>query len=236
MPRDTKKLRISSELFYLIAIVVLAVSVCMITAADFGVSMIVAPAYILSLKVDFLTFGQSEYVLQALLFIAFCIVMKKIKLVYFSSFVTCLIYGAVLDFFRAVIPLFNPAITVPGSMAMPVRIVLLICGMLLTSFSVAMFFGTYLYPQVYDFFVKGISARYNLNRRKVKTCFDCSCLAVASAMTLLFFRRFEGVGIATLVIACVNGTIIDFCGKFIARHFELVPTFKKFSEKFDLTK
>lgn len=233
---ENKKLKIPSELFYLCAIVILAFAVCMITAADFGVSMIVAPAYILSLKVDFLTFGQSEYILQGILFTVFCIVMKKVKLVYFSSFVTCLIYGAVLDFFRKFIPLFNPAVTAPGSMPIPSRIALLAGGMALTAFSVAMFFDTYLYPQVYDFFVKGISARFGLNRPKTKTCFDCCCLAAASAMTLIFFHRFEGVGFATLIMAFVNGTLIGLCGKLISRKIELVPIFKGFAAKFDLTK
>lgn len=73
----------------------------MLTAANFGISMIVAPAYILSLKTGFLTFGQAEYVLQAGLFIVFCLVMRKFKAVYLSSFVTCLIYGAVLDLWAA---------------------------------------------------------------------------------------------------------------------------------------
>ena len=44
--------------------------------------MIVAPAYILSLKFEFLTFGQWEYVLQSLLFIVFCIIKRKVKLIY----------------------------------------------------------------------------------------------------------------------------------------------------------
>ena len=60
---ESKKIRISSELTYLIATVILAFSVAMITITDFGVSMIVAPAYILSQKLGFLTFGQSEYVI-----------------------------------------------------------------------------------------------------------------------------------------------------------------------------
>ena len=46
------------------------------------------------------------------------------KPVYFSAFITCLIYGAILDFWRSVIPLFNPEITAPGSMSMPLRIFL----------------------------------------------------------------------------------------------------------------
>ncbi|MBR2338785.1 MAG: hypothetical protein IKA63_04890, partial [Clostridia bacterium] len=59
-----KKITLPDEIVYLAATVLLALSVAMLTAADFGISMIVAPAYILSQKLGFLTFGQSEYVIQ----------------------------------------------------------------------------------------------------------------------------------------------------------------------------
>ena len=67
-----KKLKLPSEVVYLAAIVLLAFSVAMLTSVDFGISMIVAPAYILSLVVPNFTFGQAEYVLQAILFVLFC--------------------------------------------------------------------------------------------------------------------------------------------------------------------
>ena len=120
----------------------------MLAAADFGVSMIVAPAYILSLKFTFFTFGQWDYIMQGVLFIVFCLAMKKFKFTYFVSFITCVIYGTILDMWRAVIPVLNPNITAPGSMGLMVRIVMFIAGELLTAFTVMLFFNTYIYPQV----------------------------------------------------------------------------------------
>ena len=64
-----KKIKVPSEAVYVASCVLLALAVAMLTAADFGVSMIVAPAYILHLKLGFLTFGQAEYVIQALFFV-----------------------------------------------------------------------------------------------------------------------------------------------------------------------
>lgn len=229
-----KKIHIPGEVIYLVANILLALAVSMVTAASFGVSMIVAPAYILSQKLEFLTFGQSEYVLQSIMIIIFCIVMKKVKIVYFTSFVTCLIYGAFLDLWRSVIPILNPEITTPGSMAMPIRIILFAVGMLLTSFSVALFFHTYLYPQVYDFFVKGVSKRYNIKVSKFKTCFDFSFLTIACIMTLLFFRKFIGVGIGTIIMTVLNGTIIGAFNKLFQKYIDSEPIAKKFSQYFKL--
>ncbi len=226
-----KKIIVSGEIAYLFACVVLALSVAMITATDFGVSMIVAPAYILSRKIG-ISFGQSEYIIQALLFIVLCIVLRKIKIVFISSFVTGLVYGAILDFWRIVIPHFNPDITPVGSLPVELRIVYFVVGALLTSFSVAIFFKTYIYPQVYDFFVKAVSSHFNLNRTIFKTCFDCSCLIVAVIMSLVFFGSFVGIGFGTVIMACFNGFIIGFFSKILDKYFDFKPVLKSFSNKF----
>ncbi len=227
-----KKVRLSSELTYVAAVVLLAFAVAMITAADFGVSMIVAPAYILSRYIKVLTFGQCEYVVQGLVFIVFCILMKKVRPIYLFSFATCLIYGAVLDLWRAVIPAFNPKVTEPGSAPIPVRTAFFVLGMVLTALAVALFFKTYLYPQVYDFFVKYISRRFNIDRTLFKRGFDLACLAVSSVMTLALFHGFVGIGWGTVVMTLTNGIIIGFFDKKLDEMFDFVPVFPTAAEMF----
>lgn len=231
---SAKKITIHSEFVYAAAIILLSLAVAMLSAANYGVSMIVAPAYIISQRLGVITFGQGEYLVQSILFIVFCILMKKVKLVYFSSFATCLIYGAVLDLWRKFVPLFNPEITVPGSMNIVIRIILFIVGMILTSFSVMLFYKTYLYPQVYDFFVKGISARFNKDRTKFKIAFDFSCLAVSCILTLVLFRKFIGIGVGTIILTALNGFIIGWFDKLFDKFVNLKPIFPKFAAKFDL--
>lgn len=228
-----KKLTVHSESLYILSILLLSLAVAILSAADFGVSMIVAPAYILSEATGFLSFGQAEYVIQAVLFIVFCIVVKKFKWIYFSSFLTCLIYGAVLDLWR-LIPFFNPAITAPGSMDLWLRIVMFIIGELLTAFSVALSFKSYFYPQVYDFFVKGVSEKYSIKRSVFKTCFDISMLVAGTAMTLIIFGKFIGIGVGTLIIAAINGTLIGLFGKLIDKFFTVKPFFPKLEIKFEI--
>lgn len=229
-----KKLKVSSELTYLFSIILMAFSVAMITTTDFGVSMIVAPAYILSLKFNALTFGQSEYIVQGILFIILCIALKRIKLIYFCSFATCLVYGAVLDTWRIIIPIFNPAITPVGSLPIVVRLIFFVLGMVLTSLSVALFYKTYLYPQVYDFFVKAITSRYGFNATRFKIGFDFSCLAAACLFTLVFFHRFEGVGIGTVVMTLLNGAIIGMFTKLLDKNVEFVTLFPRLEKVFQI--
>lgn len=228
-----KKIKISSEITYFLAIALLSLAVAILSAADFGISMIVAPAYLLSLKTGVFSFGQAEYAIQAGLFIVLCLVLRRFKLVYLSSFITCLVYGAALDLWR-LIPCFNPAVTAPGSMATPLRVAMYISGVLLTSFSVALFFKSYLYPQVYDFFVKAVSCRYNIKLSLLKTIVDMSCLTASVIMTFAFFGKIEGIGWGTLVMAIVNGTIIGIFSKVLDKVFDFQPTFARFAGLFEL--
>ena len=231
---EQKKPRLYSEALYVTALFTLSFSIALMAAANLGVSVVVAPAYILSHKLTFLTFGQCEYLWQALVFITFCILMGKVKLVYFDSFLTCLIYGAVLDGWRAVVPLLNPAVTPPGSMAMPLRIVCFLLGMGGTSFSVNLFFQTYFYPQVPDFFVKGVSRRFGIDRIVFKRSFDAALLAISTAMTLLLLGRFVGIGVGTLVMTFCNGILIGWFGRQMHKYFEIVPRWPKLAKVFEL--
>ncbi len=228
-----KKIKIPCEVVYLLAIVLLSFAVALLTAADFGISMIVAPAYLLSLKLGVLSFGQAEYVIQAGLFILLCIVLRRFKPVYLISFVTCLIYGAVLDLWR-LLPCFDPNVTQPGSMALWLRIVMFIFGVLITSFSIALFFKTYLYPQVYDFFVKAVSFRYGIPLPLFKTGFDMTFLIVSVVMSLCFFGGFIGLGWGTFAMAVLNGSIIGFFSARLDKAFEFRPIFGRFAASFAL--
>lgn len=233
MCKQKKKPVLKSEAVYLMAIIILSFAVAILSVADFGLSMIVSPAYLLSVKSGKLTFGQAEYVLQAALFLIFIIVMRKFKVVYLSSFITCLIYGFALDMWRK-IPCLNPSVAQSASVAVWVRIVAFIGGIVLTSFSIALFYKTYFYPQVYDFFVKGVSAKYGIKTAKFKTAFDIGMLVISVAMSLILFKGFVGVKWGTLVMAAVNGTLIGWFLKLIDKVFVVEPIFKNFAAKFDL--
>ena len=104
--------------------------------------------------------------------------------------------------------------------------------MLLTAMSVALCFKTYLPPQVYDYFVKIISKRFNIDRTIFKRCFDAFMLILGVVLTLVFFRKFIGVTVITVFIALTNGVLIGFFDKLYDKIFDFTPTFTKISNKF----
>ncbi|MBE5817371.1 MAG: hypothetical protein E7315_06665 [Clostridiales bacterium] len=212
------KRKFYTELAYLIGIVMLAFGTILITKADIGVSMIVAPAYVLHLKLSeiwpFFTFGVAEYCVQAVLLVLLFIVVRKFKISYFFSFVTAIFYGAVLDGFDMLL-----AFIVPQTLVF--RIVLYAVGFLIATFSVSLLFHTYIAPEVYELFVKETSTKYNFSLSKFKTVFDCSCAAIGVIISFICFGfgKFEGLGIGTLVSALINGFLIGGFCKILERHF-----------------
>ena len=143
-----------------------------------------------------------------------------------------MIYGTILDMWRAVIPILNPEITAPGSMPIAVRIILFVFGELLNAAMVALFFKSYIYPLVTEFFVKGMSKRYNIDINKFKKIFDLCGLAVSVMLTLVFFKRFVGIKWGTVVIALINGELIGFFSRLFDKYFETVDLFPRFAAKF----
>lgn len=99
-----------SELAYLIGIFALALGTAFAERADFGLSMVVAPAYLVHLKVSeylpFFTFGMAEYTLQALLLVILALIMRRFRVSYLFSFVTALFYGLTLDLLMFLISFF----------------------------------------------------------------------------------------------------------------------------------
>lgn len=229
-----KKIKIYGEAAWLVSLLLLSFSVAMTAAADFGLSMIVAPAYILSLRLDALSFGQCEYIMQGALFILMCLALGKIKPIYFMSFFTCLVYGLMLDGWRAIIPIFNPVVTAPGSMDMGLRIVFFVLGLVICAFCIALCFYSYIYPQVYDFFVKAMADRFSIRRDRFKIGFDVSFLILACAMTFIFFARLEGVGVGTVVTTLFNGLLIGFFSRQLEKHCDFVALWPDLEKRFKM--
>ena len=208
-----------TELAYVLGLVFVALGVAFMEKPDFGVSMVVAPAYILHLKISvtysFFTFGMAEYTLQAVLLVVMMLVVRKFKVSYLFSFVTAVIYGFLLD-------LCMLAVSYIPMEGMALRIAYYTLGMVLCAIGISLFFHTYIAPEVYELFVKEVSAKFGVEIHKFKTGYDiCSCL-IGVILSFIFFGFgvFKGVKVGTIVCALINGTLIGLCSKFLEERFE----------------
>lgn len=215
-----------SEFAYIVGIVILAVGTAFMERANLGMSMVVAPAYLIYLKlsetVGWFTFGMSEYCLQALLILLLTVILRKFKGKYLFSFCTAVVYGIILD----------GCMTLVGMMpcgTILLRLVFYVFGMAVCAVGVAFLFHTYIAPEAYELIVKEISEQFHKDIRKVKTIYDCTSCLLAVVLSFVFFGmgHFEGVKIGTIVCALVNGWLIGQVGKFLENCFWFEDALRK---------
>ena len=212
-----KKIRKTGEITYILAVILTCLGVALMTKANFGLSMVVAPAYILSQKVEFLSFGMAEYVVQTLLLIVLFCAVRKFEWRYLLTFAAAIVYGAVLD----LIVLLTDAYTVPESILL--RCVLFAVGLLICDAGVALYFKSYLPPCCYDMFVRELSDKLSLYQPRVKITYDVSSFLCAVAMSLIFFGGLRGIGVGTVVCVLVNGFLIGAYGKLFSKFTDFSP-------------
>ena len=206
------------ELAYFLGIVVLAFGTALMEKADFGMSMVVAPAYLIHLKISeyvpSFSFGMSEYIFQAVLLVLLSFVMRKFKKSYILSFATAFIYGTVLDIAINTVALF------PYS-GILWQVIFYITGLIICAIGVALLLHTYFPPGAYELVVKELSAKFNATVGKTKTIYDCCSCALAIVLSLCFFKTFIGVKWGTIVCAIINGWLIGRISRLLEKKFVL---------------
>lgn len=197
------------------AIACIALGVALSTKANFGLSMVSAPAYILHVVLRELlawyTQGTSEYALQAVLLVLMCFAVGGFRAKYLLSFGTAVLFGLLLDGWFL---LFggNAAAT-----ELAVRIPLYIAGTLSCSLGVSFVFRTTLPPQIYELVVVEFSEHFSVPNAKMKFYFDMTMLMFSLLLSLLLTRSFTGIGIGTVITTFVNAPLIGVFGKLIDR-------------------
>jgi uncharacterized membrane protein YczE len=170
-----------SELAYFVGIVVLAFGTALMEKADFGMSMVVAPAYLLHLKLSeympFFSFGMSEYVFQAVLLVLLSLAMHKFKKSYLLSFATAFLYGTLLDLAISTVALF------PYS-GLLWQVIFYMAGLIICAVGVALLLHTYFPPEAYELVVKELSEKFHGSIGKTKTIYDCCSCALSIVLSL----------------------------------------------------
>ena len=226
----TKPIKKFGEGAYILATVLCSFGVCLSAKSGFGVSMVVAPSFVLSNYLvrfsPFFTFGNTDYIVQALMIVAIAIVVRKFKIKYPSAILSSVIYGVMLDGWRLIFG------TTPF-LDLYARVLSMAGGALITAFSIALYLRTYLPQQGYDLFVYETATNFNKNMTKVKWIYDLTSLAVAIILMLALFQKFdlEMVGIGTLLLTVVNTPLIALSGKLLDRFVDFSPALPELNEK-----
>lgn len=220
-----------AEFSWLIGTILCALGVALCTKANFGLSMLTAPAYIIHLAVSkilpWYTQGTSEYIFQAGLLLLICLLVKRFRIKYLLSFGTAVIFGLVIDGWLWVFGGSAPFST------LPMRLAAFAFGELITALSIAFVFRSYLPPQMAECLVMELSAHFKVPQGKIKQINDIVFLILSFLLSLILTGGFTGVGWGTIVITLVNAPLIQWWGKLLDRYMEFDPMFPRLKAWFD---
>ncbi|MEE0776081.1 MAG: DUF6198 family protein [Bacillota bacterium] len=223
-----KKKTFYTELSYILGILAFALGTSLMEKANFGMSMVTAPAYLIYLKISkylaFFTFGMACYVFQLLLIILLIVILRKAKLSYLFSFFTAVFFGVALDGIELMLSLLPTAY-------LALRVIYFVLSVLVIAMGVSLIFHTYIPPEAYELFVKEIAIAKNLNINVFKTVYDISSLVLSVCLSFTFFGmgQFVGIHFGTIICAIMNGFMISRFSKFFNDNF-------KFKDKLPLRK
>ena len=229
MNRTQHKIGKMNEAAWVLGILLCALGVAFCTKANFGLSMVAAPPYILHLKLSqyfpWYTQGTSEYVWQFFLLILTCAAVQRIRLRYFLSFFTAILFGLSLDGWLWVLGGGAAYATLIG------RILAYLAGTALTTLSIAFFFRTKLPLEIYELTVSEIADRYHLPIGRVKLIYDVVMLTISVLFAWLLLGGFTGIGIGTVITTVLNASLIAMWGRVLDRFFTFEPLFPRFVDK-----
>ena len=225
--KRTRKIGGMNEAAWVVGIVVCALGVALCTKADFGLSMIAAPPFILHYALrglfPWFTQGTAEYVWQGVLLLLMCAAVQRFRWRYLLSFGTAVIAGLAIDGWLLLL-----GGNAPYESTL-VRIVAFIAGELLTALAIAFVFRTSLPIQIYELLVREIADRFGFDVNRVKQVNDAAMLILSAAMSFLLTGGFNGFGVGTILITVINAPLIALFGRLLDRFFTFEPRFPKLS-------
>ena len=227
-----KKISKMNELAWVFGILFCTLGICLCTKANFGLSMIAAPPYILHLRMveifPWWSQGTSEYIWQGFLLLLLWVLMRRVKIKFILCFVTAVLFGFALDGWFVVFG-GNGAYE-----SMLARIISFVLGESITTLAVAFYFKTDMPLQIYELLVTQLAPVWNCSISRLKQINDIAMFVISVVLALALTGGFHGVGIGTVVITIVNAPLIKMFSNLLDRLFTFEPRFPKLVEKLKL--
>lgn len=217
-----KKITKIGEISWIIGNILCAIGNCLVAKSAFGLSAIIAPAFILNRKIEFLSVGVCEYVIQGLLLLLCCLIIGKFKFKFVATICNILFYGACFDIVDYLFSFITPSGLIP-------RIACATIGMLIIGFAIAVMLRTYIPPSAYEIFVREIAEEKHVDVAKMKLFFDTSMLAVTIILMFAMLGGFyiDILGPLTVIAAILNSVLIGYFGKILDKYCDFSPAIPK---------
>lgn len=217
-----KKITRIGEISWIVGNILCAIGNCLVSRSAFGLSAIIAPAFILQERLNFLTVGFCEYIIQGTLLALCCLIIGRFKTKFIATICNIIFYGACFDIVNSLLYFIQPTEILS-------RIIVAIIGTLITSLAVSIMLRTYIPPSIYEIFVTEVATAKRLNINNMKLIFDASMLILSLIMMFILLGkfRFDMIGILTIISAFLNSFLIAYFGKILDKYCDFSPAIPK---------
>lgn len=188
-PKRTRKQIAARWIFYICGMLILALGIMLNTKSGFGVSAIISVAYAESI-IHHLRFGDATLIMYLVLVVIELLVKgRKSRLYDLLQIPLSIVFTRCLNLFEA----FLPDVT-----SIPLRVLCLILGVMLTGVGAAMNLNARLVPNPGDGIVQAIADRLGKRVGNVKNVVDLCCVSISLLIGFVSVGKPVGVGIGTI--------------------------------------
>ena len=187
-----------------------ALGVAFTKHGELGVSPISSVANVLSCRFPFLTLGNWLIIWNCVLIIGQIIVLRsKFRLIELLQIPLSFLFGWFTDLGMWMVA------GIPANIY-PVRILLVLIGILILGFGIALCVIANAILNSGEAFVKAVSTTLGKNFGNVKIVFDVMCVVVALLLSLIFFDfTIVGTREGTVLSALLTGLVVKFFCKYL---------------------
>ena len=218
-PYSTRSLVLRYAAF-VIGLVINSFGVVFITKGALGTSPISSVPYVLSLRFPALSFGVTTFLVN----VVFVIIEIALLRADFRPFdllqlVANLLFSACIDLSTGLLSWLDPQ-------TLPLQLLSVVAGCAILAFGLAVEVAPNVLVVPGEGVVRAIAATARARFGTVKNIFDITLVAIAVALSLLFFGGINGLGLGTIISAILVGRL---CNVYNA-HLPLIDRIRKLAE------
>ena len=217
-----KKISIPREVSFVAGLLLVSFAISLMVIAEFGISTISSLPYVFSCIVNKISFGNWNPVFQIGLLVMLLAITKRFKSGYMISIVLSLLFGIVLDFFT------NALANLPTEFWQ--RLLYFVVGYLSMCVAIALMVGSKIPLMIIDTFLNDLTIFFHVTYRRIKTLFDIICVALSVIFSMAFLGHLVGVGIGTVILACITGLGVHGMNTILSKVIIIKPWSSKLGE------
>ncbi|MGI6031672.1 MAG: DUF6198 family protein [Eubacteriales bacterium] len=205
------------ELAMVLGLILNSFGLSLMIKSDWGTSPISSLPLVLSQLFPFITLGTFTYIVQTLVILLLILSTRIFKPGYLVSVALAVAFGYMVDFSTFVLSFF------PNGLLLDAFYFAL--SMIMMSAGIGLLVRCRVPVLPFDTFTRDFSAHFSLSVKRVKTCFDLTCLILSLLLAAVGLHTVWGIGIGvgTIISSLFTGLLVGAVCRYYGQLFHFEP-------------